>query len=42
MTLIICSKEVFTKAEFSKLFKYWKEFTELLPYTVAASNKFEI
>ena len=34
--------DVFTRQEFSKLFKYWKEFTELLPNTVAASNKFEI
>ena len=33
---------VFTKKEFSELFKYWKEFTELYPNTVAASNKFEI
>ena len=33
---------VFTKKEFSELFKYWKEFTELYPNTVAASNKFEV
>ena len=34
--------DVFTRKEFSELFKYWKEFTELYPNTVAASNKFEI
>lgn len=33
---------VFTREEFSKIFKHWKEFTELLPTTVAASNKYEI
>lgn len=35
-------KEVFTRDEFSQLFKYWKEFTELVPNTTVASNKYEI
>lgn len=34
--------DVFTRKEFSELFKYWREFTELYPNTVTASNKFEI
>jgi hypothetical protein len=35
-------RDSFTKDEFSSLFKYWKEFDELFPTTVVASNKFEI
>ena len=35
-------RDSFTREEFSELFSYWKEFDELFPTTVVASNKFEI
>ena len=35
-------RDSFTKEEFSALFKYWKEYDELFPTTVVASNKYEI
>lgn len=35
-------RDSFTREEFSGLFKYWKEFDELFPTTVVASNKYLI
>ena len=35
-------RDSFTREEFSALFKYWKEYDELFPTTVVASNKYEI
>jgi hypothetical protein len=35
-------REVFTRDEFSGIYKYWKEFIELFPHTTVASNKYEI
>lgn len=35
-------RDSFTREEFSQIFKYWKEYDELFPTTVVASNKFEI
>jgi hypothetical protein len=35
-------RDSFTREEFSDIFRYWKEFDELFPTTVVASNKFEI
>ena len=35
-------RDSFTREEFSSLFKYWKEYDELFPTTVVASNRYEI